>query len=124
MSEKENILQQKTFSFVLDIIQLCNDLSKKAAPILVQSIFQSGTEIGAFIEETKGRQSSQNFYASIQAAYKSALKTNYWLELLAESKLIDQKKGEELLADNDALIRIMGKTLGTLRKKAKEKAGE
>ncbi|NJP03932.1 four helix bundle protein [Candidatus Gracilibacteria bacterium] len=124
MSEKENILQQKTFSFVLDIIQLCNELSKKAAPVLVQSVFQSGTEIGAFIEETKGRQSAQHFYASIQAAYNSAQKTNYWLELLAESKLVEQKKGEELLADNDALIRIMGKTLSTLRKKAKEKAAE
>jgi four helix bundle protein len=121
-AEKENILQQKSFSFALEILNLCNDLSKiDSAPGFVQNLLQSGTEMGVFIEETKGRQSAKNFYSSIESAYKSAQKMNYWLELLAESKLVDSKKSEELLSENDALIRIMGKTLSTLRKKEKKK---
>ena len=120
--EKPNILQQKSFAFALDIIQLCKELSKKETPELVRNVFHSGTAIGAFIEDTKSMQSSQNFYKSIESAYKSSQKLNYWLEILAESKIVEQKKGEELLSENDSLIRIMGKTLSTLRKKAKEKA--
>ena len=92
-------------------------LNKKKEFILSKQVLRSGTSIGANLEESLGAQSPSDFQAKISIAYKEALETSYWLRLLRASKYITDKQFDSIHADCGELIRILGATQLTMRKK-------
>ena len=82
-----------------------------------KQVLRSGTSIGANLEESLGAQSPSDFQAKISIAYKEALETSYWLRLLRAAKYITEKQFDSIHTDCVELIKILGATQLTMRKK-------
>ena len=114
----KNILVQKTYLFALRIIKLARFLTQeKKEFILSKQVLRSGTSIGANTEESRGGQSKKDFLHKLSIAYKEARETKYWLCLLQDSQIISFNQANSLLNDCEEILKILGKTLSTLRKK-------
>ncbi|WP_317168269.1 four helix bundle protein [Flavobacterium silvaticum] len=83
--------------------------------VLSRQLLKSGTSIGANIREAQYAESRADFVHKIRIALKEANETEYWLDLLSESKFIDpetyirQQNNIKLLLK--ILIRIVNSTL-------------
>ena len=119
--KKTNPAADKSFSFALRIIKLYRHLSdRKNEFVLSKQVLRSGTSIGANVEESLGAQTPSDFQAKISIAYKEALETAYWLRLLHASKLITERQFDSIYSDCSELIRILGSTQLTMRRKLKK----
>jgi four helix bundle protein len=106
---KENLVQQKSFSFSVRIVNLYKHLTtKKKEFVLSKQILRSGTSIGANIEEAIGGQSRKDFIMKMTIAYKEARETHYWLRLLRETDYLALKEFESLSFDCQQLVKIIG----------------
>lgn len=91
--------------------------AEKKEYVLSKQLLRSGTSIGANIEESVGGQSEKDFFTKLSIAYKESRETIYWINLLKDTKTLTDSEAKSLLSDCDELVRIIGKTLSTLRKK-------
>ncbi len=84
-----NPVRRKSYDFALKIIKLCRQLSVEQHEfILSNQLLQSGTSIGANIEEAIGAQSKKDFLSKMSIAYKESRETNYWIRLLRDSGVL------------------------------------
>ena len=75
--------------------------------MLSGQILDSGTSIGANVEEAIGGASRKDFINKMQIAYKEARETKYWLRLLKEGELIEKKLADSFLKDCEEILRIL-----------------
>ncbi len=73
--KKENLIKEKSYKFVLDIIKLYKFLTSKNEYVLSKQILRSGTSIGANIEESQAAQSKKDFISKLSIANKEARET-------------------------------------------------
>lgn len=79
-------LQDKSKSFALEIIRVCNAIKRsKKESILTNQLIRSGTSVGANIREAMYAHSKADFIAKLQIALKECSESEYWIELLMES---------------------------------------
>ncbi len=118
--KKQNIIQEKSFKFAIEIINLYKVLKAKQEYDLARQILRSGTSIGANIEESIAAQSKKDFLSKVSIALKEARETNYWLKLLGESKLLPT---QFFFLKNDSieLITIMSSIVKTVKEQLKIK---
>ena len=106
---KDNLVQKKSYSFAIQIVDLYKYLSKnKSEYVLSKQVLKSGTSIGANIEEAIGASSKRDFLAKMTIAYKETRETIYWLKLLRHSGYLTKEESTILLNQCDELIRIIG----------------
>ena len=86
---KQNLIQDRTFQFALNIIKVYVQMTEKKEFVLSKQLLRSGTSIGANVEEAIGGQSKRDFLSKMNISLKETRETNYWLRLLKESKLVD-----------------------------------
>ena len=95
---KENnqvLIESKTFA--LRIIKLYQFLkNEKHVYVLSKQVLRSGTSIGANIRESVNAQSRMDFINKLNIALKEANETEYWLELIHESGIIDDKQFDSI----------------------------
>jgi four helix bundle protein len=107
---KENIIQQKSYTFAIKIIGLYKYLVEtKKEYILSKQLLRSGTSIGANIEEALGGQSKKDFISKLSIDYKEARETKYWLSLLREAKYMNQRELSPVFEDCEEILKILGK---------------
>jgi four helix bundle protein len=85
----ENKIQELSFEFSLQIINLYKSLVEKKEYVLSKQLLRSSTSIGANIEEAIAAQTRKDFITKMSIASKEARETRYWLRLLDKSKLVD-----------------------------------
>ena len=103
-----NVILEKSFKFGLRILKLYIHLKKKRVDGgLCSQILDSGTAIGANVEEAVGGSSRRDFINKIQIGYKEARETRYWLRLLKESEILEKKLADSFLKDCDEIIAIL-----------------
>jgi four helix bundle protein len=113
---KENnqvLIESKTFA--LRIIKLYQFLkNEKHVYVLSKQVLRSGTSIGANIRESVNAQSRMDFINKLNIALKEANETEYWLELIHESGIIDDKQFDSIYNDcgkiSATLIKIIKTT--------------
>jgi len=106
--KQENLILTKTYSFGLRILKLYLHLRKEKVDIgLCSQLLRSGTSIGANTEEAVGGSSRKDFINKLQIAYKEARETMYWLRLLSDSEILDQKLAESFITDCEEIIKIL-----------------
>ena len=104
----ENVILDKSFKFGLRILKLYIHLKKKKVDSgLCSQILDSGTSIGANVEEAVGGSSRKDFINKLQIAYKEARETRYWLRLLREGDVLEKKLADSFLKDCDEIIAIL-----------------
>lgn len=105
---KDNIIVDKSKAFALRIIKLYKYLvDEKREYILSKQILKSGTSIGANVKEAIRGQSKPDFYAKMNIALKETSETEYWLELLFESKYIDKQSFDSIYSDCKEILKIL-----------------
>ena len=112
--KNENVIRDKSFTFSVRVLKLYQFLRKKKVDLgLCPQLLDSGTSIGANVEEAIGGSSRKDFINKLQIAYKEARETQYWLRLLEAGKLIDKKLADSFINDCTELIRILTSILNS-----------
>ena len=116
---KENVVQEKSYTFALRIVKLYRWLcEEKKEFVLAKQILRSGTSVGANVEEAIGGHSERDFHSKITIAYKEIRETHYWLRLLRDSNYIEENAFQSIIADCEELTKILGSITKTMRSKA------
>lgn len=90
---KSSPLIDKSKSFALEIIKVCNKIKQaKKETVLTNQLIRSGTSVGANIREAFYAHSKADFIAKLQIALKECSESEYWLELLIESGYYEDRK--------------------------------
>jgi four helix bundle protein len=101
-------LLPRTKDFARRIIRLYGALPKETvAQVLGKQVLRSGTSIGANYREANRARSKAEFISKVGDCLKEADETIYWLELLAEEKIMPQPRLSPLLQEANELVAIL-----------------
>jgi four helix bundle protein len=114
---KENIVLNKSKDFAKEIIFINKILILQKEFVISKQLLRSGTSIGANLEESVGAYSDKEFPVKLGIAYKEARETKYWLELIKDSYKINDI--QLTINHCEEIIKLLGKSLSTIRKKNK-----
>ncbi|MCF6244533.1 MAG: four helix bundle protein [Sulfurovum sp.] len=116
--EKDNILHTKSYHFAIRIVKLSQYLvNEKKEYVLSKQILRAGTSIGALVSESKFAQSRADFINKLMISLKEANETQYWINLLHDTKYITTDMHKSLYADIDELISLLVSITKTLKNK-------
>ena len=108
--EVENDVYVIARSFAIRIVNLYKFLKEeKGEFIMSKQVFRSGTSIGANVFEGKNAQSRPDFSSKMNIALKEATETGYWLDLLHETKFINDEMFVSIEDDCNKIIAILTK---------------
>lgn len=116
--DNNNILQDKSYIFSLEIIKLCRFLKEnKKERILSNQVLRSGTAIGALLCEAEFAQSLPDFINKLSISLKEANETRYWIRLLRDSGYIEQTQANDYLDQINQLIAMLVSSIKTSKRK-------
>ena len=105
---KENVILEKSYALALAVISLCCELQMKQHEyVLSRQLMKSGTSVGANVEKAQAGQSRADFFSKMSVAAKEARETHYWLRLIRDSKLTDEKTVAPVLDLTEEVRRIL-----------------
>lgn len=91
------ILEKRTLDFAIEIVKSCMLLRQQNIPnALITQLLKAGTSIGGNYREANRAESKSDFIHKIAISEKEASETEYWLEVLNGSKLLDAKTSASL----------------------------
>lgn len=106
----------RTYKFALRIIEFMDKLPKDITTYIIgKQLLRAATSIGANIVEAQASSSRRDFTNFFSYSLKSANETKYWLELLRDSNKVGKDKIEPLITEVNAISRILGSSVLTLR---------
>lgn len=114
----ESVIRKKSFAFSLEIIELYKRMLSQHEYVISKQLLRSSTSIGANVVEASAGQSRDDFKAKMSIASKEARETQYWLLLLAESKLCTLELAMPL-QHVDELIRMLTAIVKTTTENSK-----
>lgn len=115
---KESILQQKAFDFASNIVLFYETYSKiHRDNTISKQLLRSGTSIGANINEAQFGNSKNDFISKMHISLKETGESIYWLKLLKNTKLLDEKEANKLLCQAEEIKRILIASLNTAKNK-------
>ena len=102
-------MREQTKQLALQIIALSDKLpNKESARVINRQLLRSATSIAAnFRAACRGR-SKAEFYSKVCIVVEEADETQFWLELLADSKLIDNNHSDvnKLMSEASEILAI------------------
>ena len=115
---KDSILLTKSKAFALRVVRLYKYLRNRKESVIAKQMLRSGTSIGANIAESRYAQSKADFTSKLQIALKEAAETQYWLELLRDSGLVESDMAFTSLCDDcTELIKLLTASVKTATSK-------
>ena len=102
-----NVVSEKSYAFVLNVIQLARALRKQHEYEMASQLMRCGTSIGANVEEAQCGVSRADFAAKMGIASKEAKETHYWLRLIRDSQVLSHDQIQLRLKEAEELIRIL-----------------
>lgn len=116
--KQENLILTKTYDFGLRILKLYLHLKKeKVDGGLCSQLLDSGTSVGANVEEAIGGSSRKDFINKLQISYREARETRYWLRLLRDSEILETKLAESFIKDCEEIIKILTAIINSSKRK-------
>ncbi len=111
-----NKIEERTFAFALDIIELYKFLVSNNEYVLSKQLLRSGTSVGANVQEAQAAQSKNDFISKMSISSKEARETKYWIRLLNESGYLGSyEKTDKVIKDIDSIINILSKIIITVK---------
>ena len=109
-------LRLRTKKFALSIICLYRQLPKNAESyILGKHLLRAGTNIAANYRAVQRARSKAEFVAKLGIVVEEADETQFWLELLKESGLVQNEHLEQLQREIGELVAMFTASLKTAR---------
>ncbi len=110
-------LRTRTKAFALRILRLYSSLPRKTeAQVLGKQVLRSGTSVGAHYREAKRARSNAEFVSKMESGLQELEETVYWMELLAESKIVESSKLQALFQEAEELTSILVASVKTVKK--------
>ncbi len=114
---KENVIKEKSFLFAIEIVSLYKILVERKEFVLSKQLLCSGTSIGANVRESEHAQSKADFIHKLSIALKEANETEYWLDLLHETKYLSQTEFENIKPSIIELLKLLTSIINTSKTK-------
>jgi four helix bundle protein len=116
-----SIALEKSRTFAIRIYNLYKYLcDEKHEYILTRQLLRSGTSIGANLSEAQYAFSKKEFLVKVTISLKECAETEYWLDLLKETGILNPTEHESIVKDRKELLRLLISTTKTLKSKSKE----
>ncbi|MEN8119708.1 MAG: four helix bundle protein [Bacteroidota bacterium] len=114
MTEKEVFTEQmkkRTKKFAVDVILFCESLKKcKASAVITYQLVKAATSTGANYRAACKARSKKEFFSKICIVVEEVDESEYWLEVIKDADLSNDKKEQErLLVEANEINRIMSK---------------
>ena len=114
----KNDIRERCYKFSLEIIKLIEKLpNKRSYKVIADQLIRSATSIGANLFEAKASSSRLEFKRFYEVALKSANETKYWLGLLRDTKLVDDKIISSLLDEVNEIANMIASGVMKLKNK-------
>lgn len=113
-----SILKAKTIVFGARIIVYCDELKKGKNFEIASQLVRCGTSIGSNVHEANGSESRRDFIHKMKIAYKEAMETEYWLEIIHGVDYLPHNN--ELKASVQEIIRLLGASIRTAKQKGED----
>ena len=114
--EKKNIIKEKSFAFAIEIVFLYKVLAEKKEFVLSRQMLRSGTSIGANIREAEHAQSKADFIHKLSISLKEANETEYWIDLLFETKYLSEIEFQNIKPKIIELLKLLTSIINTSKK--------
>lgn len=85
--------------------------------MLSKQLLRSGTAIGALVREAEQAESKRDFVHKLAIALKEANETEYWLELLRETKYLTASAAESIISDNKELLKLLTSIINSTKQR-------
>ena len=116
---KHQNLQIRTKQFALEVIKFCEALPKdETGRILTRQLLRSGTSVGANYRAACRAKSKPAFISKMGDVLEEADESGYWVELLVDSRKVDQQKAAPLLTEANELVAIAISSINTAKRNA------
>ena len=114
---KDNPLKDKSFAFALRVVKLGRFLCQEHKEfVLAKQLLRSGTAVGALVREAEHAESKADFTHKLSIALKEANETDYWIELLYQSQLIDKNGYDSIKPDIVELLKLLVSVVKTSKR--------
>ena len=109
----DNNIYELAKAFAIRIVHLYSFLVEQKEFVMSKQILRSGTSIGANCFEGKNAQSRPDFISKMSIALKEATETGFWLDVLHDTKCIDDKQFESINNDWKRIYAVLVKIVKT-----------
>lgn len=114
MSERD--LKKRTRQFALRVIRLCESLSAgRTADVIVRQLVRCGTSVGANYRSATRAKSPADFVAKLGIVEEECDECIYWMELLVEARLVEDRLLADLKEEAHQLLAIIVSSIKTAR---------
>jgi four helix bundle protein len=111
-------LLTRTKAFALRVMKLVDSLPpRRSADVIAKQLLRSATSVGANYRSARRARSVAEFCAKMGIVEEEADECLYWLELLAESKLVKPHLLRNLHAEANELVAMTVASIRTARHK-------
>jgi four helix bundle protein len=118
-------IQERSFEFAVRVIHLVDRLPRTTAGIKIgQQFIESGTSIGANMQEADGAESKKDFIHKTGVALKEAKESHYWLRLIDATLISSDNEVKSMLQEARELSLIIGAIRRTAQKPKPPEADE
>jgi four helix bundle protein len=114
----DSILRNKSKDFAKDIVFLCRRMKQNGVEgALINQLLRCGTSVGANVHEAQYAQGTKDFISKFEIALKECNESEYWLELLYETKSISKAEFDDFQKRCIELRRMLVSSVTTLKSK-------
>ena len=111
-----NIVKDKAERFAIRIVKCSRYIRDRLHErSLADQLLRSGTSIGANLSEAEFAQSKADFITKLSISLKEAAETKFWLKLLHETDLLEDKIFYSLSTDVKEIISLLVTILRKLK---------
>lgn len=109
-------MRRRTKEFAKAIIELCRRLPEtREARLIGGQLFRAGTSVGANYRAVCRARPRAEFISKMGLVLEEADQTVYWLELLAETRIMEQDTVGPLMREANELVAIFAASLNTAK---------
>ncbi|MFW6132459.1 MAG: four helix bundle protein [Planctomycetota bacterium] len=109
-------MRQRTRQFALRVLHVSEALPRKrTADVMGRQLLRAGTGVGANYRAACRAKSRADFVAKMGIVEEEADETAYWMELIAEAKLLPPKRLEPLITEANEIVAIIVASINTAR---------
>ena len=117
MYKGDSVVYKKAFKFSIRIVKLYKYLcNEKKEYLIAKQLLRSGTSIAANIREGLEGQSKRDFISKLSISLKEAAETEYWLDLLLATEILNDKQLNSIAKDIEELIKMLTSIINTTKK--------
>jgi four helix bundle protein len=115
-------LQRRTKAFAIDVINLSKLLPNESIGwTLANQIIRSATSVGANYRAVCRAKSDRDFISKMETVIEEADETLFWLEIIEELKVINDKNEiTRLIKETDELVAIFVSSVKTIKNRLRQ----